>query len=140
MAKPCSVEGCEKPAQCRTWCAKHYRRWLNHGTIELVPRTALMGSLAVCEATGISFRQLIYWQQVGAVTATEPGVGSGHYTGWSEDDCARLVRIGRVIRSWRQWGAAHDNGSVAFVERLWKEPLDEVVVIEGDGCRLIVEP
>lgn len=27
----CSIEGCEKPAKARGWCAMHYRRWQVHG-------------------------------------------------------------------------------------------------------------
>jgi hypothetical protein len=27
----CSVEGCDKPSLCRTWCAMHYGRWSRHG-------------------------------------------------------------------------------------------------------------
>lgn len=32
MAKAtCSIEGCELPASCRTWCPMHYTRWQRHG-------------------------------------------------------------------------------------------------------------
>lgn len=27
----CSIEGCSKPAEKRTWCGMHYRRWQRHG-------------------------------------------------------------------------------------------------------------
>jgi hypothetical protein len=27
----CSVETCDKPAQTRGWCERHYRRWVRHG-------------------------------------------------------------------------------------------------------------
>ena len=29
--KTCSIEGCEKPAQARGWCAMHYQRWRKNG-------------------------------------------------------------------------------------------------------------
>ena len=38
----CSVEGCERAAICRGWCAKHYQRWGKHGhpvTLAPVPAT-----------------------------------------------------------------------------------------------------
>lgn len=30
----CSIEGCEGAAFCRTWCTKHYQRWLSNGDPE----------------------------------------------------------------------------------------------------------
>lgn len=27
----CSIEGCDRPAYCRGWCATHYQRWRRHG-------------------------------------------------------------------------------------------------------------
>ena len=29
--KLCSIEGCERPAKTRGWCATHYLRWFHHG-------------------------------------------------------------------------------------------------------------
>ena len=29
--KTCSVEGCNKPARARDWCATHWKRWRTHG-------------------------------------------------------------------------------------------------------------
>lgn len=29
--KKCSVDGCNKPKKSRSWCGKHYMRWLTHG-------------------------------------------------------------------------------------------------------------
>ena len=29
--KLCSIEGCDKPAKARGWCAAHWWRWRNHG-------------------------------------------------------------------------------------------------------------
>lgn len=39
-AKPlCSIEGCDKPAKGRGWCAAHWWRWRNHGDpIALAPK------------------------------------------------------------------------------------------------------
>jgi hypothetical protein len=31
MIKPCAVDGCDRQAYCRGWCAKHYQRWKAHG-------------------------------------------------------------------------------------------------------------
>jgi len=30
-SKACSIEGCESRAYSRSWCIKHYSRWLRHG-------------------------------------------------------------------------------------------------------------
>jgi hypothetical protein len=29
--RPCSIDGCAKPAKCRGWCSTHYQRWRTHG-------------------------------------------------------------------------------------------------------------
>lgn len=29
--KPCSIEGCNRPAWARGWCTRHYHRWHMHG-------------------------------------------------------------------------------------------------------------
>ena len=34
----CSVEGCEKPTDCRTWCSTHYARWRRHGSVDVMLR------------------------------------------------------------------------------------------------------
>lgn len=36
----CSIEGCDGRAVTRTWCRKHYGRWLRHGDPTVVLRTA----------------------------------------------------------------------------------------------------
>ena len=33
----CSIEGCEKHAQCRTWCPMHYQRWRRFGDLNFAP-------------------------------------------------------------------------------------------------------
>lgn len=41
MSKDCSVEGCELPAWCRTWCQRHYARWRRTGDVHAhLPRYA----------------------------------------------------------------------------------------------------
>lgn len=29
----CSINGCTKPSEKRTWCSMHYRRWQRHGDV-----------------------------------------------------------------------------------------------------------
>lgn len=29
--RTCSIDGCEKPVDCRGWCGMHWRRWRHHG-------------------------------------------------------------------------------------------------------------
>jgi hypothetical protein len=31
LKRTCSIDGCNKPARGRGWCASHYRRWYVHG-------------------------------------------------------------------------------------------------------------
>jgi len=31
LGGPCSVDGCDEPNYARTFCAKHYNRWMKHG-------------------------------------------------------------------------------------------------------------
>lgn len=33
--QPCTVEGCDKPINCRGWCSMHYWRWRTHGDISV---------------------------------------------------------------------------------------------------------
>src|SRR5580704_8040718 len=41
----CSVEGCDRPHEARTWCQTHYMRWYRSGD-PLAARRLVRGSLA----------------------------------------------------------------------------------------------
>ncbi len=36
MRRPCVVEGCDQPYNCRDMCKAHYSRWLRHGDPDLL--------------------------------------------------------------------------------------------------------
>lgn len=42
-AKPCKLEGCEKPARGRGWCSMHYARWQKYGDPEVTTFVAATG-------------------------------------------------------------------------------------------------
>jgi len=41
----CSIEGCSNRAYARTWCSKHYQRWLKHGSPDWEPPQRWVGEL-----------------------------------------------------------------------------------------------
>ena len=42
---PCSVDGCDRPAQSRGWCSAHYMRWHRHGTTDLLTAYPARGTI-----------------------------------------------------------------------------------------------
>jgi len=49
----CSIEGCDRPAMKRGWCATHYSRWHRTGDpAELTPVRTLYGPDDICAAEG----------------------------------------------------------------------------------------
>lgn len=38
--KKCTIDGCDKKAEKRTWCAMHYRRWRVHGDTNITKKRA----------------------------------------------------------------------------------------------------
>ena len=38
--KVCSIDGCAKKSEKRTWCGMHYRRWLVHGDVNALKKRA----------------------------------------------------------------------------------------------------
>ena len=49
IQRTCSVEGCERKAKARSWCAMHYHRWQRHSTPELTPRSVAQCSVECCD-------------------------------------------------------------------------------------------
>lgn len=50
-----------------------------------------LSSRQVCRLTGVSYRQLDYWQRVGLISASvSEARGSGTQRRWSEDDVRRV--------------------------------------------------
>lgn len=51
----------------------------------------LLSSEAVCQLTGLSYRQLDYWCRSGVIEATVPARGSGSTRRWSPDVVEFLI-------------------------------------------------
>lgn len=63
----CSVIGCVRPIRARGWCDKHYKRWLKHGSTDIVsvPGAVLTeADVAHIRTSNWSTRNLAAWYSV----------------------------------------------------------------------------
>lgn len=51
----CSIDGCERPHNCRGWCRMHYKRWLAHGD----PLCVKKGKPPALDRTGVRYGSLV---------------------------------------------------------------------------------
>jgi hypothetical protein len=58
--------------------------------------TRLYSTGHVAKVTGLSYRQLIYWEMQKAARPYVPPTGSGSRIGWCDDDIARLQVVAAV--------------------------------------------
>lgn len=100
----------------------------------------LLDSHSACASAGITYRQLDYWIRAQAITPTGAAKGSGSRRTWSGEDVARLHRLGRVVRLFATFAPAKYGVPTDLVAVLWRTPLDELILIQGDGCQLAIEP
>lgn len=92
----CSVDGCERPAKTRYWCAMHYMRLRRTGQLDLQPRVRISGPGTVCcidgcdqPVMGRGWCRTHYnrWQRWGDPTAlVRPFVGQHEKRFWSKVD------------------------------------------------------
>lgn len=102
--RTCSIEDCEKPSACRTWCWTHYDRWRRHGDpTKLGPR----GERGTIVADPVErFWSKVEktegcWVWVGNTTGRRPGrVGYGS-----------IVMGGRSVLAHR-WSYEHHVGPI----------------------------
>ncbi len=56
MTTICSVEGCTQTVKTRSWCKKHYSRWLRYGAIDVVNKPGPSPGGRVCDVEGCDNR------------------------------------------------------------------------------------
>jgi hypothetical protein len=111
MAKAtCSVDGCERRAHARGWCASHYRRWQKTGT---TGPAEFRGFRDACSVEGCSeghaangYCNLHYkrWQAHGDPLATAlPSL---------DDRFWRAVHVGGVCWEWTASRSSHGYGHI----------------------------
>lgn len=103
MAKAtCSIDGCSNPVLSRTWCAKHYQRWRNHGdpTFSVFEQPKPLCIVEGCDRIGVS-RQMCHthyasWRRrVGVRSCSIDGCDRPHFgRGWCELHYERWERQG----------------------------------------------
>lgn len=104
-------------------------------------RSHPMGTPAVCVRTGLTYRQIDWWIRAGIIKPEHgDAIGSGARRYWTADEVDRLHRIARVLRLFDALGMVRSFSIRPVVETLWAIPLDEGFEIEGERCRLVVEP
>jgi len=90
-----------------------------------------IGTQAVADHAGISYRQLDYWTRGGAVTPSiDPSSGTGTARRWSFEDADCVAVIADVMRD---FDALHDYPSamsLALVRRLWAAWHDGTSVLD----------
>lgn len=79
----CSIEDCDSPIHARTWCRKHYERWLTHGDPTVKARA---------------------WTRGGAVCAVRTCNQRANARGWCPRHYSRWRRTGDPLRFVRQPG------------------------------------
>ncbi len=70
-------------------------------SLSLVPdgdRWALYGAGHVCHVTGITYRQLFHWMELGLVLPSVPGEGKGHASQFDSDDIAWIGVVSDLVR------------------------------------------
>jgi DNA-binding transcriptional MerR regulator len=61
-----------------------------------LPAERVFSSIEVCQLTGVSYRQLDYWDRTGRVTASHPARGSGTQRLYNEADVQAVMAVGTL--------------------------------------------
>lgn len=142
----CSVDECERPAEKRTWCAAHYRRWHKHGDLMThIPvkdaKAPVVNGKKPCGDCGA-------WKPLASYNA------NSHKTGPKSmcRDCERVRNVAwREANGtyWQEWQKANPQvvRDIANRRRATKfsrehEKIDRDLVFERDAfeCKLCNEP
>lgn len=104
----CSVDGCERNAYCRGWCATHYHRWQvegDPGPAEIPhykyrrPTCSVDGCEGQHEARGWCRTHYLRWKRTGdPLYVTPPQKGAAHAQ-WKGSDIDYLGAHNRVRRA-----------------------------------------
>jgi hypothetical protein len=79
----------------------------------------------VVAASGITYRQLDYWERIDVISAAQQADGSGTRRGYSDADLEALLVIGRVVQDLRDIGVADTQTPVGLVKLIWDRVHEE---------------
>jgi len=136
----CSIEGCDKPAQARTWCKTHLKRWRTHGSPLVTafnqpkPTCSVEGCEAEVEAKELCAKHYLRLRRHGDVSYV-----SRRATVTTDSDICSVEGCEKPRKGLgmcaMHYARFNGTGTVDLIPRTHKEP-DQCSV---DGCDQPVE-
>lgn len=112
----CSIEACDKPSFCRSWCSMHYSRWQRNGdpSTRSAPKAAPLpcaadGCREVVRAQGWCAGHYMRWWRTGDVDEATPLPGAPLAT----LEARFWVKVEKTATCWL-WTAASTQGRGIF--------------------------